>query len=169
MTNKIKGDNNIIVNGDKNTVMQSPVFKNSKVVNKINKPADSITEEQAFEIKKLIDKIVKNTALPYPAVWGKFKNYVKVSEYKAMPISKYDSAIKYLKKWQAATVRNLRSSDTTTYRKKRYTAIYARLKNLGITKDQFAISLKEKYSVTSLKDLSLEDLEKVYVSIINTK
>ncbi len=169
MASKIKGDNNIVISGDKNTVIQSPVFNNSKIVNKIDKPADSISEEQAYEIKCLIDEIVKNTALPYAAVWKKFWKEFKVASYKALPIDKYDSAIKYLQKWQAATARNLKSSDTASYRKKRYTAIYARLKNLGITKEQFSDSLEEKYGVTSLKDLSLENLERVYTSIMNVK
>lgn len=170
MSKKIKGDNNVVIEGDKNTVMQSPVFNiNPKVINKLDKPSNSITEEDAHKIKGLIDEIVKNTKLPYPAVWKKFKNHVKVTEYKALPKEKYQEAIVYLTKWRAATTKNLKASDTITYRKNRYAAIYARLKNLGITKEQFAVSLEKKYSVTSLKELSINDLEQVYISVMNTK
>lgn len=170
MSKKIKGNNNTIIKGDKNTVMQSPVFNmNPRIVNKLDKPSNSINEEQAHNIKRLIDEIVKTTKLPYPAVWRKFKDYVKVTEYKALPKEKYQEAIGYLTKWRAATTKNLKTSDTETYRKSKYTAIYARLKNLGITKEQFAVSLEKQYAVTSLKELSVSDLEQVYISVMNIK
>ena len=62
MSKKIVGDNNIMVSGNENTILQSPIINISpRIIKKIEveKPDHSITEEQAYEMKGLEDALVE--------------------------------------------------------------------------------------------------------------
>lgn len=169
MSKKIVGDNNIMVSGNENTILQSPIINISpRIIKKIEveKPDHSITEEQAYEIKRLVNAIVENTGEAYSSVWNKFKRKFKIASYRALPAEKYEEAINYLNQWAGATTKKLKQTNVNLYRKKRYTDIYARIKNKGITKEQLHDFLKKSYEVESLTELSIEQLDAVYLQIM---
>jgi len=169
----IKGDNNI--NGNNNTIINNHYPPNKPSTKVVIRGADVITEEEAFNIKKKVDELVRQdiahgmtSKAAYGKWWGNLKGRYSVTEYKSIPRDKYDDAMQYLKR-QAAIKRATKSSFNENDRNYYYSAIWARAKNVNYDK-QHIHKLASKMTgedVTSLTVLSLRDLKKVYNAVMS--
>ncbi len=173
----ITGNNNIQV--AQGNVIQT---KNVKVVTEVlHDKSEHITDSQAFEIKEKITEIVTMVATNkgdmsklFAKEYGTFKRQFKVTKYSLLPKNKFDEAIQWLNKRIAYYgKKNLRHGDNEQWRKKQYTAIYARLKQLQMSRDDLLLFAEQKLELktplSSIKDLSDTRLQKLYNKIVSKK
>ena len=166
------GDGNIVAGGD--------LIHTKKVVQKnvLQPGPQHITEEQAYEVKKLIDELVQIDVDSgrqdthghwYSKLYGRFK----VTSYKTIPLEKFDAAISWLRQQKAINRPKLRRSANPIWRDQLYSAIYGRWRQLGFQKDEiynFAFErLQLKESIDSLKDLGEQNLKKLYDIVFRIK
>lgn len=170
---KIADKPSISVIGNGNTVAgRDVVIETKKVVHKTvantSPGIDHITEEQAATLKRLVDEIVatekklKKRPKGYNAVWGALNASMKVGQYRLIPIEKYDSAEKYLRKW----IGRLNSAVSApkkdpNWRKKRYSHNHTVAKKYGFT-DRMRAYMLDKFGVTSQRDLDNDELDQLY-------
>lgn len=153
------------------------VIKTEKVItrtNPVTKPGiEHISEEQCFKIKGLVDeiiqleKLVKRKPAGYAVVWPAVSRHCGVNAYRMIPYEKFGKAVKYLQSW----IGRLRSADTArtidpTQRTSRYAAIHARAKG---QEDRLRAWMVKKYAVSSMTELSNDDLEALYRSVMRWK
>jgi len=167
---KIGNNSNVFANnGD--------VYQNTRVTKKvvIQKEPDDISEEQAAEIKKIVDDIVKyETSVTdkiirqcYWNTWTALNRRMKVTSYHKIKKFQFEKAKKYLISYKGRLKRQFKPVSSEQFKRDRYTAIYTAAKNNhGLTETEIKDYLYEHYQVKSLKDLSLDDLEKVYLYFI---
>ncbi len=94
----------------------------------------------------------------------------QIHKYDLLPKDKFDEAIKWLQKEYAIyAMPVLRKEDDETWRKKKYTSINTKYRQLGMTKEEFYIYANEvlglKKSFSSMTELSKTSLEKLYKKI----
>ncbi len=176
----VKGNNNTVIGENHGDVINNPVYK--KVTEIVYDEDKYITDSQAKEIHDIIDELVsmlssghpeKRSKL-YPQEWNAFKKHFKITKYQLLPKTSYEDAIKWLKKRKAYHGRpKLRLTDKTRYRKDFYKGIYARIKNLNMTKEELFVfaeeELKLKQPINSLTELSDTRLKKLYHKIYSKK
>lgn len=174
----VKGDKNIVfldsaqMNGDIN-------INTKKIIKSEFKPNDThITEEQAFNIKTLIDNLVlkekasgNDTSASYSKWYSILKKHFKVTTYKGLPAARYDEAISFLKKQSAINRKKIYHKNPDMYKNELYAGIYARSKELGLSKaDVFKIANdKFEKDISSLTQLSKVNLKKLYEYIFSLK
>ena len=104
-----QGNENISINGDKNTVIKTTNIYNNTTTKNSTKFIPNydihISSEQAHEIQRLISEIVDKEVIggmdkdKAYGKWGtQLRNYMKVNSYLAIKIEDYEKAIKYLSK-----------------------------------------------------------------------
>jgi len=173
----IKGNHNIQV-AQGNVIQTKKVKVVTEVVYDVN---SHITDAQAFEIKEKITEIVNMVATNgaskqklFPKEYTAFYKQFKITSYKLVPLNEYDNAIKWLNKRIAYYgKKNLRHGDKEQWRKKQYTAIYARTRQLKMDRTDLINFTEEKLTLknplSSLKDLSDTRLQKLYGFIMRKK
>ena len=137
-----------------------------------------ITDSQAALIKSLVAEIValeakvKRKPKTYPQVYGalfrhlsKNKKRPEITQYRMIPIDKFEAAEKYLRTW----IGRLSSSKTaqrkdSDWRKRKYAYIHTNIKKYSL-EQRLRQYLRERFGVTSLKDLSDDELQKTYQAV----
>ena len=96
--------------------------------------------------------------------WSKLKRTYDVPTYREIPQELGDDAIAWMKQEIARTRPKLRRSDNHSWRKELYAAIYARARELGISKGEVYSIVHDRLGkrVSSLKQLGEQNLKKLY-------
>ncbi|SHK71597.1 hypothetical protein [Epilithonimonas mollis] len=175
----ITGSNNLQVAVNNGKIVNTKQFKN--IIEVVHDPSTHITVNQAYEIKQKITDIASMVATNQSDKASAFKReYIafgkqfKIPKYNLLPAEQFDDAILWLNKRTAYHgKKNLRQGNTDEWRKKQYTAIYARIKSLNMTKEDLLIFAEQKLALKSnlesIKDLSDTRLQKLYKYIIAIK
>lgn len=84
--------------------------------------------------------------------------------YRCLPAEKFDEAISWLLQSRARLQPKLRRRDNTQWRNNRYKGIFARAKELGITKEEIIMIANKKFNknIKSIKELGEQNLDKLY-------
>lgn len=174
---KATGNNNIQV-AQGNVIQTKQVKVVTEVVHDKN---EHITDAQAFEVKEKITEIVNmvatnggNKPTLFKKEYSAFYRQFKITSYKLLPLNDFDSAIQWLNKRIAYYgKKNLRHGDNAQWRKKQYTAIYSRLKQLQMNRADLLTFAEQKLELKkplgSIKDLSDTRLNKLYNFIMRAK
>ncbi len=176
-TNSVQGNvTNSVLAGSGSTIHNITTRKYiEKVTAEVNPGEEHITEEMAMHLSEKVKEIVewekKTRRKPksFQAVWSALNRHCGVTRYRLIAINDFDKASKYLNKWLGRlTSTGKAKSNSNAWRKKRYAAIHAQKnqKNLG---DWYKETLIAKYGVESSKDLSDDNLERFYRSIMRKK
>lgn len=175
----ITGDNNLQIAINNGKIVHTKQNKN--VINITPDFNIHINDKQAYEIQQRITEIARmvatnqsNKASAYSREHIAFKNQFKIPKYNLLSKDQYDEAILWLNKRSAYHgKKNLRHGNTDEWRKKQYTAIYARIKGLHMSKEDLLIFAEQKLALkaplASMKDLSDTRLQKLYKFIIAIK
>lgn len=130
-------------------------------------PGD-ITEEQAFEIKRLIEDLGQiDEQAGRGSTYGKWQNFFKnkfhLTSYKKLPAERFDEAVQFLKQQRGRSLPKLRRTNNDEWRNRIYKAIWPLARELGMTHEQvyeFAFAeLQLKRPISSLKELGEQNLE----------
>jgi TIR domain len=163
--------------GDKNVVAGGDMIHTEKIVRKnVTQPGPQhITEEQAYEVKLLIDELSQidvDAGRPdshrswFSWLYRKFK----VTSYKTIPAEKFEPVISWLRQQKAINRKKLRRPANALWRDQLYGAIYGRWRQLGFQKDaiyDFAFQrLELDKPIGSLKELGEQNLQKLYGIVI---
>ncbi len=164
--------------GDGNIVAGGNVSINKKEVQRVvvQPGPQHINEQQAFELKRLVDKAVeiegisgKTTDGLYQKWYAKLKNQFKVTSYKTIPADLGECAISWMQQQVAMLHPKLRRTDKDAWRKEHYQGIWARSKQLGLSKEdvyKLAEMRITKKPISSLTDLGDRHLKKLYQVIM---
>lgn len=172
----VKGNNNIVATGNAR-IHNGDIIQKKQVVNKLQPGPQHITSSQAKQIKDLVDALV-DRANPDPAdrkrlysMWyGKIKNRYDTNSYLTIPRELGDSAITWLSQQKAIIIRQqVKKAPAGSMRKDRYGSIWARAKQLGISKGGVYHIVQDRLGLTvaSLKSLSDQNLERLYNIIMS--
>lgn len=171
----IKGDNNIQICGS----IHGDIIQTPKLVKKIiveAKPGDEhITEKQMVNLRDLVDEIVqlekqlKREPAHYQFVWRAVNKAGGANAARLIPKKNYEKAVKHARQW-IGRLNSMPSAKkkNPNWRITRYRFIKTSLKQLDM-ESRLALLLDEKYSATSIKDLSDDSLEKVYRTVQSWK
>lgn len=164
---KIEGNNNTIILGNNNKI-------NAKS-KKEDKPKDAISEEQASEIKLLVQEIGKiyedageTNKTAYSSIYSKLYRKFKVTSYKNIKKSDYNDVILYLRRLRTAAKSKLKNKNFDAWRTKAYADIYTKIGIAKIDKKDFLNYLTNNLqrTITSLKDLNDEELKKIHYMVM---
>jgi len=133
------------------------------------KPGD-LTPAQANKIMQLVNEIVelertvKIRARSHAAVYSGLKNKFKVSYYREIPESQYPQAeaYLYLQRGRLLKAKQTQSGNDPDVRKTRYKQIHQHSKNCNFTANDLKAYVQVNYSVNSLSELSMDQLDSVY-------
>lgn len=135
-----------------------------------------LTPAHARELKELVEKIVesektaKRRPSSYGAVWNALNRRMGVTYYREIPDTEFERARTYLEQWLGRVKRLLRRADPEEWRRERYKAIFARAtKNWGFTKAQVDDLILARFGKSSIRDLSQQQLEQLYNSMMGSK
>jgi hypothetical protein len=169
---KVVGDGNVIAGGD--------MIHTEKIVHRniIQPGPQHITEEQASEVKLLIDELSQidvDAGRPdshrnwFSWLYRKFK----VTSYKTIPSEKFEAVISWLRQQKAINRKKLRRPANALWKNQLYGAIYGRWRQLGFQKDaiyDFAFQhLELDRRINSLTELGEQNLKKLYDMVIRIK
>jgi hypothetical protein len=175
----ITGNNNVQVGVNNGQIIHTNKVKVTTEV--LHAPDTHITVNQAYIIQQKITDIAtmvatnqSGKALAFRTEYGAFKKQFKIPKYSLLPVVQFDEAMNWLAKRTAYHgKKNLRHGDTPEWRKKQYTAINTRARQLGMDRDKMLEYTKEKLqlkqSLESIKDLSDTRLQKLYNFIMTKK
>jgi hypothetical protein len=168
----VVGDGNVFAGGD--------MIHTEKIVQKnVTLPGPQhITEEQAYEVKLLIDELSQidvdagredSHRMWFSWLYRKFK----VTSYKTIPSEKFEAVISWLRQQKAINRKKLRRPANALWRDQLYGAIYGRWRQLGFQKDEiyeFAFQrLELDKPIGSLKELGEQNLKRLYDIVIRIK
>lgn len=143
-------------------------------------PPGSLSPAQAKRLKDAIDQLVTieatggvlegNRARLYAKWHTILKDRFAVASYKEIPAARAGEALAWLKQVAAMNRPKLRRADPAAWRNEHYKAIWARARQLGLSKgDVYAISLarldKRVLSLKALSDSSLRDLYQIVMAM----
>jgi hypothetical protein len=161
----VVGRHNVVAGGD--------IIHTERLVKKnITQPGPlHITEEEAFEVKRLIDELAKidtDSGRPdshrtwYSWMYRKFE----VTSYKTVPREKYADVISWLRQQKAINRKKLRRPANKKWRDQLFGAIYGRWRQLGFQKEDIYAFAFERLElakpITSLTELGEQDLKGLY-------
>ncbi|MDR3226638.1 MAG: ORF6C domain-containing protein, partial [Prevotellaceae bacterium] len=138
-----------------------------------------ISEYQAKQIKDKVDEIA--TSVPkekvgeeYKKIWSLLKDKFNVTSYHLIVKEQFDDVIKFLSKLNAYKYRQkARKNNNEKYRKELYGAIYAKVNELKMSKDELYVYVENilslKKPISSLTDLSDTRLKKIYTKLFNKR
>lgn len=181
------GNNKQRVKGSKNFVLGAnygSIVYTDKHVSKTEIIYDDeifIDTEQQYQIREKIKELADLLSLDstkerngFSKAYQMLYNKFKIPTYKALNKELFSDAMTFLQR-QIATIgmKKLKRVSAEEWRKKRYTAIYARCKQIGIDKSELTNiingTLNHKKSYCSLKELSDRSLEYVYKRIFSMR
>ena len=175
----ITGDNNVQVGVNNGQIIHTKKVK--KVTEVLHTPGLHITDSQAKKIKDKITEIADMVATKggvkatiFKQEYRAFYNQFDCTSYKTLPIDQFDNAILWLSKRTGYKgIKALRTGDTPEWRKKHYTGIYARSKQLGMDKVEMLIFAQDKLELkeplASIKELSDTRLKKLYTLVMSKR
>lgn len=126
------------------------------------------TNKKIDDLIKEVAEIESKAGLPKDQAIGKwrkkYKDKFKLLGYRCLPAEKFDEAISWLLQSRARLQPKLRRRDNTQWRNNRYKGIFARAKELGITKEQIIMIANKKFNknIKSIKELGEQNLDKLY-------
>lgn len=148
------------------------IHTDKKIVKNEIKPSENhISEEEAFEVKRLIGELSKisedaGKGSSFGEWYQKMYNIFKVTSYKTIPKEKYSEVIKWLKQQRAIERKTLRRPNNKAWRNQSYKSIYSKATQLGLQKDDvYKIAYKRldlDQPINSLKDLKERKLDQLY-------
>jgi hypothetical protein len=173
-------DGTISINGDGNTVAGRDIYINKKEIKRysVTPSPDCITPAQKQTIKEKITEIVERSAIAggnrkalFPFWWSKLQKKFRVNSYQEILQYQYDAVMTWLSQQKAISRPKLRRPANDTWRNELYAAIWARQKELGMSKEWVYSAVYEKLGkvVSSLTELGERDLKKLYDLIIKIK
>lgn len=174
----ITGSNNLQVGINNGSIINTKKVK--QVTEVLHAPDTHITDAQALQIRDKITEIVDMVAsngtsksVVFPKEYRAFYKQFSITKYTLLPLDKFDDAMIWLQKRIVYLgKKNLRHGDTDEWRKKQYTAINTRARQLGMDRENMLAFAKDKLELKqpleSIKDLSDTRLQKLY-NFIMTK
>jgi len=176
---RIKGSSNVVVGGD----VRGNVNVNTKQIIRptITPPPGSLSPSQARRLQKAIAKVVQIEAMggvldgDRPKLFAKWQNILKdrfdVQSYREIPAALYGSALAWLNQVAAMNRPKLRRTDNAAWRNEHYRAIWARARQMGLSKgDVYGLVLNRlEKQVTSLKQLGEQSLHRLYEIVMNLR
>lgn len=144
----------------------------------VEAPPGSLSPAQAKRLKDAIDKMVEIEAAggvlngDLPRLYAKWYTILRdrfgVASYKEIPAARADEALAWLKQAAAMNRPRLRRNDTAAWRNEHYKAIWARSRELAMSKgDVYALVLDRLGKrVLSLKGLGDQTLRQLYQIIM---
>lgn len=174
----LSGNNNTIISGNKNTVIHGDYNVNVKKINrpKVTCPPGSINEKQIKRIDDLTKELAEieiqagmDKGKAYSKWRAAFKNRYSLSSYRCLPSEKFDEAEAWLLQQRAIKQPKLRRRDNDTWRKNKYKGIYARARELGVSKDEILSIAIRKFGkeIKSISELGERNLDKLYKIIFS--
>ena len=132
---------------------------------------EHITPKQAATLQELVRKAANHDVAggmsPSAAMakwWTALKRTYGVPTYREIPQELGDDAIAWMKQQIARSRSKLRRTDSQSWRNELYTAIYARARELDLSKGEVYAIVHERLGkrVGSLKQLGEQNLKKLY-------
>jgi len=163
--------------GNNNTVQN---IKTEKVVHRpkvtVIPGHEVITEEQAVIIRNLVleigelEKLHKKKPLSYQAIWNATNKKGGVTQYRLIPIDKFETVKKFLWQWRGRLTgtKSAPKKDNAAWRNRQYAYIKINVKQLGL-ENKLVDLLSNKFGVESLTNLDDKQLRSVYLSVSGWK
>ena len=159
---QIKGNNNVGVAGDRNSIninVKMPARKQVRV--EIQRGPEHITEEQAAEIRELVSKVVKVSDKSFQFVWEQLKKKFRFASYRLLQGERFEEVRKYLRTWIASAGAPLAAATPPDTRKRLLARIHAEAsKRYGLL-DQVHAYIHGRFGTRSLGDLAPGQLHEV--------
>lgn len=171
---------NSVIGGAGSTINNiNTTHHTTKVKADVQPGIEHITDEQAAEIKRLVDDIVviegsgvKKNPRTHKAVWTALHRKMKVPSYRLIKSEHFEEARNYLR----STIGRLMSQKSARdklpeneWRNRKYRFIHASFREFPELEEWFKNHIQMKYKVKSKADLNDDNLEKAYVSLSNKK
>lgn len=140
-----------------------------KVVVEFTRSEEHITEEQAAELRILINDLGERDekagkGARYGAWMNAFKEKFGLTTYKALPQERWDEAVSWVRSRKGMQRPSLRRTNNKEWKKDHFSAIWGCAKKLDWNEDEVREKAREyfelKKPVASLKDLGEQKLEK---------
>jgi hypothetical protein len=115
-----------------------------------------------------LEKVIKKTPISHQGVWSALNKSMKVGAMRMIPLEKFPKAEKYLREWigRLNSMPSTPVKDGDAWRKRKYAYIKINSKNDAEVIDGYVL---KKFDVTSLTELSNDELEKVYRYVASRK
>lgn len=165
----VTGDANVI--GDNNTVIHTRKVVR-KVVNRVQPGPEHISPAQAHDIQLAVGKLVEigvkagdGTERELYARWySSLKKRFNTNSYLMIPAELGGEALSWLKQQAGLKRPKLRRTDNEAWRKQLYKAIWARSRQVGLSKGEVynLVLTRLGRRVTSLKPLGERSLKQLY-------
>lgn len=174
-TAKSGGSQSIIGNGNIQAGGDININKKETIRNEFKPGPEHITAAQARKLQKLVEKAteIEETAgvdrgKAFAKWWGRLKDLYNVGTYREIPAHLGEHAIAYMTQQIAIMRPKLRRNDNSSWRNEHYKGIYARARQLGISKGEvYAIAFDRLgVQVISLTKLGEQNLKKLYQIIM---
>ena len=165
-TQTVIGNHNVTIAGDQNIFHQPPKIR---VV--LPRRDGAISSAQGRTIQRWIETLAENTTRmsreqAFGMWWMRFKNAFGLTRYEELEASRFEDAKRWYQQQRAIVTRGLRTKAPDAWRNLRYAAIKQAMQTLGVSKDvyynQVAERLKLQRPLSSLKQLTKRDLDRVY-------
>lgn len=164
--------------GNGNVVAGRDVIHTPRIITKrvIQPRPEDISEEEAAEIKRLIDElaaidVAAGRSDSHGKWYGSLYKTFGVTSYKTIPKYKDEDVITWLRQQTDRNMPKLRRTNNEEWRHRRYTAIYAKAIHLGLSKanvyEMAFDRLKLKKPIASLKELGEQNLDRLYRVMIS--
>lgn len=169
----IVGNNNVQAGGD------IYINRRETIRNEFTPGPEHITAAQARKIQRLVEKAVTieeaagvyegNRKKLFAKWWKIVQNQYNVATYREIPAHLGDPAIAWLQQKVAILRPKARRTNKSLWRNEHYAAIYARARELNISKGEvYAIALERLgVNVVSLTKLSDQNLKKLHNIIMS--
>lgn len=161
---------NVIENGNVIHTTQHSTTVKAEV-----KPGDQhITEAQAAKLTELVRQVVeletqlKKAPKSFRSVWAALNAHCGVTRYLLIALEDFPKAEKYLRQWigRLNSMASAPVADNETWRKRRYSYIKINTKD---DSDWLTAYLKKTFKVTSLTELTDEQLDRTYRAVASRK
>lgn len=160
-TVSIHGNNNVGVSGNHNNVNISVRGAPGKAIQVSVQPGEQhISDEQAVEVRDLVAKVVTASGRDFQFVWGTLKKKFRFSKYQLLDREKFEAVRAYLRKWIASSGPGA-SRPSTINRKTALARIHVESKKVAGLPDRVHEFIRARFGVTSLGDLTVEQLSVV--------
>lgn len=172
------GNENISVNGDKNTVIKTTNIYNSTKIKNIahrHNPDINISDEQQAILKEKVNKIgdmFKGLTPPkYQNIWANLNKKYKTPTYSQIKIDDFSDAVQYLdKQFQIYRKGELKALSATRFKEITIPLIHTRWNYLNKNEDLLLFaSEKLNKPIMSLYTLSANDIDTLYTRVHSLK
>ncbi|ENS5447412.1 hypothetical protein ACE1QC_002275 [Morganella morganii] len=172
---KVLGSKNFVINESKGVVLN--INSTHRKINKITPSDEHITSAQARRIQEIVKALAEKEAasgISTRQAFAKWYNAIRkrydVPSYHLIPNYLGEEAIKWLQQ-NSAIKRKTTPSSKASVKNEYYAAIWARAKQVGMTKGDVYHIVNERLgkTITSLTSLSEDNIKKLYEIIMRMK